>query len=38
MMINLHLENISEDRDLGIISDDELSFHRHVSMRVNRVN
>ncbi len=38
MMDGTRLESVTEEKDLGILIDDELKFHKHVSAAISKAN
>ncbi len=38
MMDGTTLESVTEEKDLGVLIDDELKFHKHVSAAVSKAN
>ncbi len=32
------LESVTEEKDLGVLIDDELKFHKHVSVAISKAN
>ncbi len=38
MMDGTTLESVTEEKDLGVLIDDKLKFHKHVSAAVSKAN
>ncbi len=38
MMDGITLESVTEEKDLGVMLDDELKFHKHVSATISKAN